>query len=137
MPDPLTAKDLHDLVAPLWAAVPETVPTWTYDVLSYRLLYDDKWIDFLWACNTGPICRRCTPREAKVYIIHAIEEWVLAKKGDLHTCDVRSYQEWLVTAEDGNFTAKGPTRLHALVRLAMAIHEDNPITTGDAGKEKR
>jgi len=120
MPEPMTAKDLHDLVAPLWAAVPETVPTWTYDVLSYRLLYDDKWIDFLWSCNTGPICRRCTPREAEVYIIHAIEEWVLSQTRDLRIFHVD--EQWWAEAACGNFACKAESRLHALVGLAMAVH---------------
>lgn len=130
MPEPMTANDLHDLVAPLWAAVPETVPTRLWFGAMSRLLWNDthgrhEWERVGW----------CTDGEAEVWIIHAIEEWVLAKKGDLNTCDVRIYREWLVTAGDGNYCGKGPTRLHALVRLAMYIyHEDN---TGDAGKEKR
>lgn len=121
----MTAKDLHDLVAPLWAAVPETVPTLVIDGVPRRMMWIDDAASFWYL---GTLHRH----EAEAIITNAIEEWMLAKKGDLHTCDVRSYQEWLVTAEDGNYCGKGPTRLHALVRLAMCIHEEQaaePIST--------
>lgn len=117
MPELLTAKGLHDLVAPLWKAVPEAVPVLRAGDSSLMMMWDPSDHMFYWQ-GVGFCCRQV----AEMVITHAIEEWALKAASNLR-CFSPIDGTWQVTADSGVFVAEGPSRLHALVELALSISD--------------
>lgn len=133
-PLPMTAKELHALYAPLWAAVPDCVPLW----LHYDAESDPCWVLEGDAGDTGVV----RTETAAVLCRCAAEDWMihqfnqrcayisLARMSgedyfvNRHSPGILDFDANGKIIESAQYRTshRGPTIHHALVRACLAVH---------------
>lgn len=132
----MNAKELHDLYAPLWAAVPETRPKDLFLSAGYKQEPPIWWfLSSQWAADDaqrfGAYENICTDEAAAALCRVEAEDWLgrFVKWNEAWVYDGVpghwSVHE-LLEGEDRRMIGAGPTKHHAIVLACHAVHSASP-----------